>query len=111
MKMKEIKYTFKITQVTPTGMVIEYSSEGLPTIPVGVPVPKSGEYATVEEAIDSIQKVYAPIAYWQDLMTPVMEIPLNYSSTATASLIPEVDRIEPQALMSVDPVVVKSISI
>lgn len=65
-----ITYTYEIVSVNTEARCMEvvYTSEGNPTMHIGARLPFEGE------TTESVVKIYAPVRYWEELKTPVVEV-------------------------------------
>lgn len=68
-----IEFSYNIISVDNSARCMEvvYSSQGRPTLHISARLPFEGE------TLDSVLFMYAPIAYWQELDTPVVSPPLS----------------------------------
>jgi hypothetical protein len=65
-----IEYTYEIFSVNTEARCMEvvYTSEGNPTMHIGARLPYEGE------TVEAIVEMYAPVRYWEELKTPVVEV-------------------------------------
>lgn len=65
-----ITYTYQIISVDTAARCMEvvYTSDGNPILHVGARLPFEGE------TTESIIEMYAPVRYWEELKTPVVEV-------------------------------------
>jgi hypothetical protein len=63
-----IEYTYEVVRVDEASRCMEvvYTSEGSPTMHIGVRLPYEGE------TVESIVEMYAPVRYWEELKLPVL---------------------------------------
>ena len=75
--MAKITYTYEITSVdTPyKTMMVVYSSQGRPSITMGVPIP------TADNSLDAIIEAYAPLTHWLELDKPLLSVTTGTSGT------------------------------
>jgi hypothetical protein len=85
-----IEYTYEIISVDPTARCMEvvYSAIGHPTMHIGTRLPYEGE------TLEAIIQMYAPVAYWQELLQPVVIPSVGVTGTVAAPVVPEVIQLE-----------------
>jgi hypothetical protein len=70
----ELAYKYKVLSVDTSSncMEVEFTSDGLPEVTVGVRVPHEGE------DVDAVIRSFAPIAFWQPVVVALQDVAVGY---------------------------------